>query len=74
MSKTQKAEFKLGGQELQRVLSLTKASALLQFTLPGNPCIYYGDEIGMEGFEDPLNRCFLNGKIKILLCKIFIKN
>ena len=22
-------------------------------TLPGAPCIYYGDEIGMEGREDP---------------------
>ena len=22
-------------------------------TLPGVPCIYYGDERGMEGFRDP---------------------
>jgi glycosidase len=34
------------------------ASAFLQFALPGNPCIYYGDEIGMQGYEDPLNRAF----------------
>src|SRR5699024_2319722 len=27
-----------------------------QFFLPGNSCIYYGDEIEMEGFEDPFNR------------------
>jgi glycosidase len=34
-------------------------ASLLQFTLPGVPCIYYGDEAGMEGYEDPLNRrCF----------------
>ncbi|MBQ6998359.1 MAG: glycoside hydrolase family 13 protein [Clostridia bacterium] len=58
MSKTDKSNFKLNGEELQRVLSLEKAAALLQFTLPGNPCIYYGDEIGMQGFEDPLNRAF----------------
>ena len=24
--------------------------------LPGMPCIYYGDEAGMQGFEDPFNR------------------
>ncbi len=58
MSKTEKANFRLFGTELDRAMSLTKVSALLQFTLPGNPSIYYGDEIGMEGFEDPLNRCF----------------
>ncbi len=26
---------------------------MLQTTLPGAPCIYYGDEIGMEGANDP---------------------
>ncbi len=26
---------------------------LIVMTLPGVPCIYYGDEIGMEGREDP---------------------
>ncbi|MGI6556711.1 MAG: hypothetical protein ACOX1H_05340 [Pseudoramibacter sp.] len=25
-------------------------------TFPGVPCIYYGDEAGCEGFEDPYNR------------------
>ncbi len=29
---------------------------LVLFTLPGNPCIYYGDEIGMQGYKDPYNR------------------
>ncbi len=34
-------------------------AAVLQFTLPGVPCLYYGDEAGLEGFEDPFNRrCF----------------
>jgi neopullulanase len=31
-------------------------SVLLQATLPGAPCIYYGDEIGLEGGLDPDNR------------------
>jgi glycosidase len=26
---------------------------MLQTTLPGAPCVYYGDEIGMEGANDP---------------------
>ena len=29
---------------------------LLQMTLPGVPCIYYGDEAGMQGYNDPFNR------------------
>jgi len=35
-----------------------RLAALLQFTLPGIPCIYYGDEIGMEGSADPYCRAF----------------
>jgi len=30
--------------------------AALQYTLPGNPCVYYGDEAGLEGAMDPFNR------------------
>ncbi len=36
-----------------------KFAALLQYTLPGVPCVYYGDEIGMQGYADPFCRgCF----------------
>lgn len=34
-----------------------KLAALLQMTFPGVPCVYYGDEAGLEGYRDPLNRC-----------------
>lgn len=30
-----------------------KLAALFQFTFMGTPCIYYGDEIGMDGEGDP---------------------
>lgn len=73
MSKTEKAKFKLSDEELDRALLLVKAAALLQFTLPGNPCIYYGDEIGMEGFEDPLNRCFFQWEKQNLSLQSFYK-
>ena len=33
-----------------------KLLSLIQFTLPGLPCIYYGDEAGAEGYADPYNR------------------
>ena len=35
-------------------------AVMLQFVLPGTACIYYGDEIGMEGFGDPFNRGFFD--------------
>ena len=36
--------------------TLLKLIAAMQFTLPGVPCIYYGDEAGIDGGEDPYNR------------------
>lgn len=30
-----------------------KLAQILQFTIPGSPCIYYGVELGMEGGNDP---------------------
>lgn len=35
---------------------LAKLAATIQFTWPGTPSIYYGDELGMEGDKDPDNR------------------
>lgn len=29
---------------------------LMSATFPGRPMIYYGDEAGMEGYQDPMNR------------------
>ncbi len=33
-----------------------RLARLLAFTLPGTPHLYYGEEIGMEGGDDPANR------------------
>jgi len=32
---------------------MMKAAAVLQFTHPGVPCIFYGDEVGLTGGDDP---------------------
>lgn len=51
-----KASHFLSDQQRTRGLKLIKLAAVLQFFLPGVPCIYYGDEAGFEGYEDPFNR------------------
>lgn len=33
-----------------------RLAAALMYCLPGMPCIYYGDEAGLEGCKDPFNR------------------
>ena len=33
-----------------------KVTAAVQFTFPGSPCVYYGQELGMTGKGDPENR------------------
>lgn len=50
----------LGSHDMARFLTLVggdkaalKLATLFQMTTPGAPCIYYGDEIGMEGRDDP---------------------
>ena len=58
-TKDEKAIYKLNDEEISNGIKLLKIASVLQFTLPGTPCIYYGDEVGVEGFEDPFNRaCF----------------
>jgi neopullulanase len=50
----------LGSHDMPRLrtlvsgdLAAVRLAVLLQMTLPGAPCVYYGDEIGMEGGNDP---------------------
>jgi glycosidase len=36
--------------------TMLRLISTMQFTLPGVPCVYYGDEAGTDGGEDPFNR------------------
>ena len=49
----------LSPTDKEKAIKKLKMAVILQFTLPGVPCIYYGDENGMEGHIDPFCRqCF----------------
>ncbi len=49
----------LTAEERAHAKELVRMAAVLQFTLFGVPCIYYGDEAGLEGYQDPFCRgCF----------------
>lgn len=60
MSKLEQSKLFINKDELSNVVKRLRFATLLQYTLPGVPSIYYGDEIGMEGFCDPLNRKFFD--------------
>ena len=51
-----KAQYRLGKKRL-------KIATMLQYFLPGIPCVYYGDEAGLMGYKDPFNRkCYPWGR------------
>ncbi len=50
------ARRRLSAEDLETALQRLFMASFLQFTLPGAPSVYYGDEAGMEGFADPFNR------------------
>lgn len=46
----------LSESQYKKAVLLLKVGSLIQYTLPGVPSLYYGDEIGMQGFGDPFCR------------------
>ena len=55
-SKDQRGSYTMTRAERRRGTDLLKLGAAVLFAFPGAPTVYYGDEAGMEGFEDPFNR------------------
>ena len=50
------AEREVNSQNLGEGKKLVKLAALIQMTMPGAPTIYYGDEVGVTGDDDPDDR------------------
>lgn len=84
LAATEKLLNLLGSHDTHRFLSRVGAdgqrfrtAAALMFFYPGIPCVYYGDETGMEGDYDPdCRRCFdwdeshWDGQTFELLCRL----
>ncbi len=55
-SKDERAAYRLSPAEYDRGVRRLQLASGLMYCYVGAPTIYYGDEAGMEGFEDPFNR------------------
>ena len=56
MDRNGRAHYQLPPDRLEIALRRLRMAAVIQFTMPGSPTIYNGDEAGQQGFEDPFNR------------------
>lgn len=73
-TKIQMANIVLPQDLIEKTKFKVKCATLLQYFLCGVPSVYYGDEVGMQGFTDPLNRmCFPWGKEDKSMLEWFIK-
>ncbi len=50
------AVFRLSPEMREKAVRRLRIALTLLVTMPGVPCIFYGDEAGMEGFGDPFCR------------------
>ena len=55
-SREAKAARHLTRSQMNTAVERLLVASFLQYTLPGSPSIYYGDEAGMEGYGDPFCR------------------
>ncbi len=55
-TREEQSHCRLSSEAYQKAVTLLKLAAVLQYTLPGVPSLYYGDEAGMEGYGDPFCR------------------
>lgn len=56
LSKAEQRLYRLSASKRSLAVKRLKLLSAIQMFFPGVPCIYYGDEAGLEGYSDPYNR------------------
>lgn len=56
MTEEERKNFRMSEESRKDALDRIEMISLVQMTFPGVPSIYYGDEVGAEGYADPHNR------------------
>ena len=56
LSEAERESYQLPLDKRNMALRRLRLLDVLLFAFPGVPCVYYGDEAGMEGYADPFNR------------------
>jgi len=56
LSALQQDEYRPSPEEQELGIEKLKLVSDFQFSFPGDPTIFYGDEAGLSGYSDPLNR------------------
>ncbi len=55
----EQAAHSLTAEQYECGRRMLKLAFTILYFIPGVPCVYYGDEVGMQGYRDPFNRgCF----------------
>ena len=55
-SREEQSRTHLYEEDYKKAVDRLKLAAVLQYTLPGVPSLFYGDEAGVEGYGDPFCR------------------
>ena len=66
------ARTKLNDYQYKEGCKLLKIAAVLQYTMFGFPCVFYGDEAAVEGYKDPFCRaCYPWGEENKLMLDFY---
>ena len=68
------AQKVLSEDERRLGAKMLKTAYTILYMLPGNPQIYYGDEVGMDGYSDPFNRQYYTDEKDLFGIREYMKS